>query len=106
MKSFSSCKTGCFHFLLKANLCPQESQDYPRPPTPPPCPYPSPQRNSAWHQVEVVTERLELTQQGSKVLQQQLDLCNTRYQMLLEDMQRQQQSVTGAAETLQPTVVR
>ena len=40
------------------------------------------------------------------MLQQQLDLCNTRYQMLLEDMQRQQKSVTGAAETLQPTVVR
>lgn len=47
------------------------------------------QRNSALHQVDVVNERLDLTQQSNKVLQQQIDLFSVRYQMALEDLRKE-----------------
>ena len=58
------------------------------------------QRNSALHQVGVVNERLELTQQSNKVLQQQMDLFSVRYQMVLEDLRKESIKASDAEAAL------
>ena len=58
------------------------------------------QRNSALHQVSVVNERLELTQQSNMVLQQQIDLFSVRYQMVLEDLRKESIKASDAEAAL------
>jgi hypothetical protein len=62
--------------------------------------HPPMQRNSALHQVGVVNERLELTQQSNKVLQQQMDLFSVRYQMVLEDLRKESIKASDAEAAL------